>query len=111
MQFETLLRCRAPRSDCPEHGIKTVERLAATRIWSAAAERSAAVGVSASIQCVALVARAPPEHPKAMLRYACHRPPKRARDAWFDRGDGATRIARLFRHSSSVPLTAPGARS
>ena len=24
MQFETLLRCRVPRSDCPEHGVKTL---------------------------------------------------------------------------------------
>lgn len=24
MRFETLLRCRVPRSDCPEHGVKTL---------------------------------------------------------------------------------------
>lgn len=25
MQFETLIRCRVPRSDCPDHGVKTLQ--------------------------------------------------------------------------------------
>jgi transposase len=25
MQFETLVKCRVPRSDCPEHGVKTIQ--------------------------------------------------------------------------------------